>query len=96
MWGYYDPRYGRIVMEEHSIDPDESVCHAVTTAVSAFEDTPISGLPVLCDSIDPMALNTLFVGGEHSLVSFSYSNSLVVVYSGEYLTIDTPAALVSR
>ena len=73
---------------KYEIDTEESVSHGVTIAVSKFENIAISDLPELITAIDPDALDTLFVDGTNICVSFAYSNSIVKVYNGEYLTIN--------
>jgi hypothetical protein len=73
---------------EYNINSDERVSHAVTRGVSITENTTVSDLPALYESVDPEALDVLFKSEGNIYVSFAYSNSLVDVYNGEYLTVE--------
>jgi hypothetical protein len=73
----------------YDISPDESVSQAVVSGVSKFEDTAFTDLPSLYETIDPDALNKMFIDENANIkLSFSYSNSLVVVCDGESLRVE--------
>lgn len=74
---------------EYTIDSGESVSHAVTMSVSVIENTAITDLPPLYDSLDPDALDGMFSGEGNIHIAFAYSDSLIDVYNGEYLTVET-------
>ncbi|WP_311171406.1 HalOD1 output domain-containing protein [Halobellus ordinarius] len=74
---------------KYDISPDESVAQAVVMSVSEFENTAFSDLPPIYETIDPDALNTIFTDEEATIhLSFSYSNSHIVVCNGESLTVE--------
>ncbi|GAA0261169.1 HalOD1 output domain-containing protein [Halobaculum roseum] len=73
---------------EYEIGAGESVSQAVLRCVSQFEDTAITELPLLYESVDPDALNRIFTMQCNSRVSFAFSNSLIDVYNNEYLTVE--------
>jgi hypothetical protein len=55
---------------------------AITEAVSARADSPVSELPPLNGTIDPEALDTLFSGRETGgSVEFQYAGYLVTVHA---------------
>ena len=79
---------------EYEIGPGESVSTAVVRAVSAVEGREPRSLRPLSDVLNPDALDVLFesrrdgrarVGGQ---LSFIYSNCIVTIDNGEYLTLD--------
>lgn len=79
---------------EYEIGAEESVSTAVVRAVSAIEGRDPRSLRPLRDVLDPNALDTLFeprsngqprIGGQ---LSFVYSNCVVTVENGEYLSLD--------
>ena len=79
---------------EYEIGPDESVSTAVVRAVSAIEGREPRSLRPLSDVLDPDALDALFeprsndrprVGGQ---LSFIYSDCVVTIDNGEYLSLD--------
>lgn len=79
---------------EYEIGADESVSTAVVRAVSAVEGRDPRSLRPLTDVLDPDALDTLFearsngrprIGGH---LSFVYSNCVVTIENGEYLSLD--------
>jgi hypothetical protein len=73
---------------EYEIEPEVSVSQAVLTSVSKLENTAITDLPMLYTTVDPDALDDIFAGKGNNRISFAYSNSLVDVYNGEYLTVE--------
>jgi hypothetical protein len=79
---------------EYEIGADESVSTAVVRAVSAIEGREPRSLRPLSDVLDPDALDALFeprsngrprIGGQ---LSFIYSNCVVTIDNGEYLSLD--------
>ena len=72
---------------EYEIDSGESVSQAVLTSVSILENTALTNLPVLYETLDPDALDAIFEGNGNSRISFAFSNSLIEVYNGKYLTV---------
>jgi len=80
---------------EYEIDSEESVSHAVLISVSELENTAVTDLPTLCESVDPDALEDIFTGDGNTHISFGYSNSIIEIYNGEYLTIE-PTQSLSR
>jgi hypothetical protein len=72
---------------EYEINSDECISQAVLCSVSEFENTDISNLPRLYDSIEPDALNIIFSNKNLITLSFTYSNSVIDIYNGEYLII---------
>ena len=79
---------------EYEIGADESVSTAVVRAVSAIEGREHRSLRPLSDVLDPDALDSLFeprsngkprIGGQ---LSFIYSESVVTIDNGEYLTLN--------
>jgi len=79
---------------EYEIGADESVSKAVVRAVSAIEGLEPRSLRPLSDVLDPDALDALFearsdgrprIGGQ---ILFVYSNCVVTIDNGEYLTLD--------
>lgn len=79
---------------EYEIGADEPVSTAVVRAVSAIEGRDPDSLRPLPDVLDPDALDVLFetqsngaprTGGQ---LSFVYSNCVVTVENGEYLSLD--------
>lgn len=80
---------------EYTIDSDESVSHAVTMSVSVIENTAITDLPPLYESLDPDALNAICSGEGNTHIAFAYSHSLIDVYNGEYLTVETTPERIS-
>ncbi|MGB9950985.1 HalOD1 output domain-containing protein (plasmid) [Haloarcula marismortui] len=74
---------------EYQIGSEESLSHAVLTSVSMLEDTATTDLPVLYKTVDPNALDAIFAGDGNICISFGFSNSLIEVYNGEYLTVES-------
>jgi hypothetical protein len=74
---------------EYQIGSEESLTHAVLTSVSMVEDTATTDLPMLYKTVDPDALDAIFGGNGNIRMSFGFSNSLIEVYNGEYLTVES-------
>jgi len=74
---------------EYETDSDESISRAVVTITSRVENTAINDLPPLYESIDPDKLDAMFAKQGQVHVSFSYSDSLIDIYNGEYLRAET-------
>ncbi len=74
---------------EYEIDSGESVSQAVLTSVGIVEDTAITNLPVLYETVDPDALDAIFAGDGNRRMSFAFSNSCIEVYNGEYLIVES-------
>ena len=79
---------------EYEIGADESVSTAVIRAVSAVEGRSPRSLRPLSDVLNPAALDALVeprsngrprIGGQ---LSFIYSNCVVSIDNGEYLSIE--------
>lgn len=83
------PLGGLVLVMEYEIESNESISHAVLTIVSRVENTAINDLPPLYESIEPDALDTILVNQHNIRLSFAYSNSLIEIYNGEYLTAKT-------
>lgn len=75
------------------VDPVGSVYEAIIFAVSESEDRPPTSLPPLHDAVDPDALETLCTrrpdgtAARNCTISFTYSDSQVVVNAGQMFTI---------
>lgn len=74
---------------EYKLDSDEHLSEAVVVCVSRFEDTDFTALPPLYETIDPDGLNRIFNDGSNARLVFIYSKSLVNVYNGESITVET-------
>ena len=74
---------------EYEIDSGESVSQAVLTSVGIVENTAIANLPVLYETLDLDALDSIFAGNGNSRISFVFSNSHIEVYNEEYLIVES-------
>lgn len=75
---------------EYNIEDDESVSHAILTSVSEYEETVITNLPPLYETIDPDALDMLFSKRSSARVSFMYNDLLISIRGNKYITVKPP------